>query len=33
MLRFVKAKVAKEDIQVTKKPIKIWDINVDNIFI
>ena len=33
MLRFSKAKVAKEHFYGAKKPIKIWDVNVDNIVI
>ena len=32
-MRFRKTKVTKEKIYATKKPIKIWDINVDNIVI
>ena len=33
MLRFGKTKVAKEKFYVAKKPINIWDVNVDNIVI
>ena len=33
MLRFGKIKVAKEKFYGAKKPIKIWDVNVDNIVI
>ena len=33
MLRFGKTKVAKEEFYGAKKPIKIWDVNVDNIVI
>ena len=33
MLRFGKTKVTKEDFHATKKPIKVWDVNVDNIVI
>ena len=33
MLRFRKTKVAKETFYGAKQPIKIWDINVDNIVI
>ena len=33
MLRFSKAKVAKEHFYGAKKPIKIRDVNVDNIVI
>ena len=29
MLRFGKTKIAKEEFYSTKKPIKIWDVNVD----
>ena len=31
MLRFSKAKVAKEHFYGAKKPIQIWVVNVDNI--
>ena len=31
MLRFSEAKVAKEEFYGTKKPIKIWSANVNNI--
>ena len=30
MLIFVKIKVPKEEFYGSKKPIKIWDVNVDN---
>ena len=30
MLRFGKTKVAKEEFYGTKKPLEIWDVNVDN---
>ena len=33
MLRFGKTKVAKEECYGAKKPMKIWDANVDNIVI
>ena len=33
MLRFSKTKVPKEEFYVTNKPIKIWNVNVDNIVI
>ena len=33
MLRFVKTRVAKGEFYSTKEPIKMWDVNVDNIFI
>ena len=33
MLRFTETKVAKEKFYVAKEPIKIWDVNVDNIVI
>ena len=33
MLKFGETKVTKEKIHAIKKPIKIWDINVDNIVI
>ena len=33
MLRFGKRKVAKEEFYGAKRPIKIWDVNVDNIVI
>ena len=33
MLRFGETKVTKEKFYATKKPIKIWDVNVDNIVI
>ena len=33
MLRSSETKVAKEEIYVAKKTIKIWDVNVDNIII
>ena len=32
-MRFDKTKVAKEEFHWAKKPIKIWDVNVDNIVI
>lgn len=31
MLKFGKEKVAKEDFYGAKKPIKVWDANVDNV--
>ena len=31
MLRFGKTKIAKENFYGAKRPIKIWDANVDNI--
>ena len=31
MLRFGETKIAKEKFYATKKPIKIWSVNVDNI--
>ena len=33
MLRCGEIKVAKEKFYATRKPIKIWDINVDNVLI
>ena len=33
MLRFAETKVTKEKFSATKKPIKIWDVNTDNIVI
>ena len=33
MLRFGETKIAKEMFYAAKKPIKIWDVNVDNIVI
>ena len=33
MLRFHKIKVAKEKFYNAKKPIKIWDVNAENIII
>ena len=33
MLRFGDREIAKEKFYAAKKPIKIWDVNVDNIFI
>ena len=33
MLRFGKTKVTKENFHAAKKPIKVWDVNVDNIVI
>ena len=32
-MRFLKTKKAKEKFHTTKKPIKIWDVNVDDIVI
>ena len=33
MVQFQKTKIAKEKFYDAKKPIKIWDVNVDNIVI
>ena len=33
MLRFGETKIAKEKFYAAKKPINIWDVNVDNIVI
>ena len=33
MLRFCETKVTKEKLYDAKEPIKIWDVNVDNIVI
>ena len=33
MLRFGETKVTKEKFYAAKKPIKIWDVDVDNIVI
>ena len=33
MLRFAETKATKEKFSATKKPIKIWDVNTDNIVI
>ena len=33
MLRFGEAKVTKEKLYASKEPIKIWDVNIDNIII
>ena len=32
-MRFGEKKIAKEKFYAAKKPIKIWDVNVDNIII
>ena len=33
MLRFRETKIAREKFYAPKKPIKMWDVNVDNIVI
>ena len=33
LLRFGEREIAKEEFYAAKKPIKIWDVNVDNIVI
>ena len=33
MLRFAETKLTKEKFYAAEKPIKIWNVNVDNIFI
>ena len=33
ILRFGETKVAKENFYVTKNPIKIWDVNVDDMVV
>ena len=33
MMKFGKTEIAKEKFYAAKKPIKIWDVNVDNIVI
>ena len=33
MVRFGEKEIAKEMLYVAKEPIKIWDVNVDNIVI
>ena len=33
MVKFVKEEIAKEKFYAAKKPVKIWDVNVDNIVI
>ena len=33
MVRFGDRKIAKEKFYAAKRPIKIWDVNVDNIVI
>ena len=33
MVRFGEREIAKEKFQAAKEPIKIWDVNVDNIVI
>ena len=33
MLRFGETKIAKEKFYAAKKPIKVWDVNADNIVI
>ena len=33
MVKFGKTEIAKEKFYAAKKPIKIWDVNVDNIVI
>ena len=33
MVRFVEKEIAKEHFYVAKRPINIWDVNVDNIVI
>ena len=33
MLRFGEAKIAKETFYAAKKPINVWDVNIDNIVI
>ena len=33
MVKFGEREIAKENFYAAKRPIKIWDVNVDNIFI
>ena len=33
MVRFGEKEIAKEKFYAAKKPIKIWDVNVDNIVV
>ena len=33
MVKFGEGEIAKENFYAAKRPIKIWDVNVDNIFI
>ena len=33
MVKFGEREIAKESFYAAKRPIKIWDVNVDNIFI
>ena len=33
MTKYVKTEIAKENFYAAKKPMKIWDVNIDNILI
>ena len=33
MIKYVKTEIAKENFYAAKKPMKIWDVNIDNILI
>ena len=33
MIKFVKTEITKENSYAAKKPMKIWDVNIDNILI
>ena len=33
MVKFGKTKIAKETFYAAKEPLKIWDVNVDNIVV
>ena len=33
MIKFVKTEITKENFYAAKKPMKIWDVNIDNILI
>ena len=33
MIKYVQTEIAKENFYAAKKPMKIWDVNIDNILI
>ena len=33
MIKYVKTEIVKENFYAAKKPMKIWDVNIDNILI
>ena len=33
MIKYVKTEIAKENFYAAKEPMKIWDVNIDNILI